>query len=567
MSTSDAIKKYYDREWQRFQTDVKVFAQTYPEQAGALNLESPFGRDPNIDHLLQGCTYLSAQIHKRIDEETNTLPSQLAMQLWPQMVENVPSMSIASFQLKSLMAQSQVIPAKTALLSQPVGEDKTVCRFETLSDLPIYPFQIAGITVNHALSSITLAFDNPFDRPVNVSSINVLPLFLADDYARASELYYYLRHCHRTIIKAGEIQRENVLRVSFPVDLPDQCLKNPYESGLLAHQILFDYFTFHQKYLFVILDGFSALTSMESTQFEITLFFDQPMDEDFSLTTQSFIMNACVIANRFAMECEPIKYDHSQYRYPVHQDRRDGDATQVLSIDAVQGIDSTSGRVTHYLPLHRCEDPHAPSYTMSREIRDDEKEQIYISCFMSQPTSEVISVTASVCHGFYPKRFIAKRGLSLAKSNLANICRGTNVLVPTKMLKPPSQVVSQSFIRYFTMNLSSLLEVNVLKRLLHTLNWTTDPQHKRRIEGILDVSAVLKSQVSKGAFFHITEIQVQVHDSHFVSRTDIYLFGEILHAFFSAQAAMSQMISMQMKTYPNEEVFEWKPIIGQKQVV
>jgi type VI secretion system protein ImpG len=559
MSSSDAIKKYYDREWKRFQTDVKVFAQTYPEQAGALNLESPFGRDPNIDHLLQGCTYLSAQIHKRIDEEANTLPSQLAMQLWPQMMESVPSMSVASFELKSLMAQSQIIPAKTVLLSQPVGDDKTVCRFETLEPLPVYPFQIKQIKANHESSTITIRFESTFDRHIALHTINMMPLYLADDYPQATELYYYLRHCRKITVNTGEMSQHEKLTLSF---------KRHHEpSGFLAHQILFDYFAFHQQYLFVTLGGFSELTPIESKQFEITFHIGKPMDDEFNIKAHSIIMNATLITNRFSMECEPIKYDHAQYRYPVHQDRREGEAIQVLSIEAVQGIDSTSGRVTHYLPLYQCEDPHAPSYTLSRETRDDEKEQIYISCFMEQLKTEVLSVTASACHGFYPKRFIPKNGLSMAKSALANICTGTNVLVPTKLLKPPSQAITQSFIRYFTLNLSSLLEVNILKRLLHTLNWSAEPQHKRRIDGILSISAVMKSQVSKGAFYHITEIRVQVHDSHFVSRYDVYFFGDILHTFFSAQASMSQMVSMQMKTYPNEEVFEWKPMIGHRQVV
>lgn len=568
MSPAETLKIYFDREWQRFQTEAKAFAEAYPEQAGQLHLEAPSGRDPNVDHLLQGCTYLAAQIHQHIDEENNVLPEQLIMQLWPQWLQAVPSHSIAVFAFKSVSAPPQYVPAHTALHSLPVGEEKIKCCFETLDPFYVNPFKVNKTEINNDESTFTLFFENPDLRAIAIHSLKRFSLFLADDYARACELYFYLKqHCSSiTLHIVGNDPIE--LSMLFPSQEKYRNIQKASNSGLMAHQIIFDYFSFHQQYFLVYLDGFDEIQDkIDVSMFSVKFNFNKKFSEGFYLDKNSILTNASVIVNQFSIDCEPIEYDHKQYQYPLHVDRQNSEAYQLLSVQKVEGIDKRSGKMTVYYPLYHMENAFENTFTVSRRQFDHGKEKLYLSCLGERRVPEVVSVNVLVCNGFYPKRFVLKNTLTLSCSSLEGACTATNVLLPTKMLLPPDRALLKSFIHYFYLNVNTLLSVDHLKILLHSLNWAHDPQYKKRIDGIMNIEGHLKSQVSRGAFIHVQHIDIQVHDAHFLSVADIYFFGDVLCAFFKAQTPLTQMISLTIRTYPNEEVLVWKPLLGQKNLL
>ncbi len=562
MSVSDSLKTYYDREWKRLQTDAKVFSKAYPEQAGHLHLDAPFGRDPNIDHLLQGCTYLAAQIHHHIDKTSDDMPTQLMMQLWPQLLQDVPSYSIAQFKMTSRMAPSQRVPAKTPLVSKPVGDEEISCRFETVNDLSVYPFDIHTVSIKHHQKAVSFVINAAFERPFLLNNIDQLFFYLSDDHVNACIFYHFLRqHCIKVelCVEGAVIHQE--LKINFPINT-----KNRAESDLISYQYLFDYFSFLQQYFILSLSGFSLMPDkLDAKQFEVVFHFDRPFPNFYSMGNTSITLNTALIVNTFSIDCEPIEYDHAHYQYPVCADRYHADVVRICSIESVQGIDRNTGSVTEYSPLSHLEDVLRPSYTVSRD--QGNRAQYSVSCFNTVLSPQVLSIKATVCQGFYPKRFVPLNSLSLSASSMSHLCSATNILTPTQMLSPPIGLVSKHFIRYFTLNLESVLSADPLKALLRALNWSNDAQHKKRIDGILSITSELKSRVMRGAFCIVIDIQLQLKSDCFVSAGDMYLFGDVLHAFFKAKTSLGQMIALTVITYPEEYEFVWKPQCGIKHLL
>lgn len=557
MSDADILKKYFDREWLRFQSDAQQFAKQYPEQAGRLQLDAAHARDPNVDHLLQGCTFLAAQIHRRIEEEADAFPIQLTMQLWPEMIQPVPSMSVGVFTLKAMTAQTCHVPAGTAMASLPVGDEKTVCRFVTTDPLSVSPFVLTSIATDPTKRTMTLRFQSQFQRNFPLHALSEVSFFLSGDYLAATELYYHLQHIQQIDLHCMGEEFKASLTLAFEY-VPSN------SSSLLAHQVLFDFFSFHQRFMMGKLSGFHQIpTRIAATEFSLTFLMTTPMRDDYRVAADEIVLNTVPIENRFKADCEPIHDDDTQYAYPLVPDRGVNESLELIAVTDVQGLSVSTGKLTHYIPYYQCDDQAVPSYALSLSLDAAQAPTFQLSCFHHPSKPCILSVTAAMCNGYYPKRYVQKNTMTLADPGLAHRFTATNILAPTKPLYPPKARLSQILMRYLSLNLTRLLQKDTLKKLMQELNWSSDPALQRRIDGIMDVSLRTATQISRGGFHHVHEVCVQLNQSHFSSSHDVYFFGSILYEFFSAHSMVTHKVSLRVKTYPHEEVFEWVPRSGQ----
>src|SRR5947208_9345648 len=65
----EELHVYYNRELEYLRNAAGEFAEKYPKIAGRLRLSPEAADDPHVERLLQGCAFISARIHRKLDDD------------------------------------------------------------------------------------------------------------------------------------------------------------------------------------------------------------------------------------------------------------------------------------------------------------------------------------------------------------------------------------------------------------------------------------------------------------------------------------------------------------------
>jgi len=140
-----------------------------------------------------------------------------------------------------------------------------------------------------------------------------------------------------------------------------------------------------------------------------------------------------------------------------------------------------------------------------------------------------------------------------------------NVTRPSKMLRAPSfQDYQWQLVSLLSLNLSSLESVDTLQQLLSLFDWSEQLENQRKIEAIADIRTKTTHRLRRGVLFQGLEISVELNESGFSSLADMYLFGSVLHNFFSAFANMTEFVQTRVVQLPSYKEWTWSPVFGNK---
>lgn len=132
------FKRYYEDELEYLRALGGEFSRSWPEIAAELGMNA---RDPDVERLLQGVAFLTAQIRQEQEAHFPALLHPLLELLWPQALRPTPSMGIVQFRPRPGVQQEPVEVSRHArLLSIPV--DGTPCEFRTSWPLTVLPISL-----------------------------------------------------------------------------------------------------------------------------------------------------------------------------------------------------------------------------------------------------------------------------------------------------------------------------------------------------------------------------------------------------------------------------------------
>ena len=138
-----------------------------------------------------------------------------------------------------------------------------------------------------------------------------------------------------------------------------------------------------------------------------------------------------------------------------------------------------------------------------------------------------------------------------------------NITRPTRMLLPPDREAFQwALISHMAMNYASLSDTDTFRRLLSLYEWSAETPNQRRIAGLEIISCKPTELIKRGALMRGMELVIRMDDNSFGSTADSYLFGTVLHKFFSSYANVNSFISTRIQTHPSNEEFVWQPTFG-----
>jgi type VI secretion system protein ImpG len=99
-----------------------------------------------VEQLFQGFAFLMGRMREKLDDDLPELTEGLVSLLWPQYLRNIPSLSIIELVPElAKMKDSEVIGKGFEVLSQPIGPQRSRCRYTTTQDLTVQPLALTSL--------------------------------------------------------------------------------------------------------------------------------------------------------------------------------------------------------------------------------------------------------------------------------------------------------------------------------------------------------------------------------------------------------------------------------------
>src|ERR1700709_684459 len=90
----DPALRYYEAEMRYLREAGKEFARAHPDRARMLNLDRIGDRDPYVERLFEGFSFLTGRLQQKLDDELPEPTEGLVSMLWPHYLRTIPSISI-----------------------------------------------------------------------------------------------------------------------------------------------------------------------------------------------------------------------------------------------------------------------------------------------------------------------------------------------------------------------------------------------------------------------------------------------------------------------------------------
>ncbi|WP_429884441.1 type VI secretion system baseplate subunit TssF [Geoalkalibacter halelectricus] len=572
------MRDYYEAELRLLRESAREFARLHPEQAAYLNIDELRDRDPYVERLLEGMAYLSAHVRQRLDDDVPELCEALLNQLWPHFLRPFPAATIVEFTPRPGQLQhAQTLSRDTLLLSPPVGPDKVICRFRTTSETVLQPLHLNSVATRdtgQGTTRLTLGFQLDAGLEAEVLRPESIKFYLHADPALALKLYHLLvAEVAETVLRFPELPEQGEQRLGgqeclAPCHLGAEDLLVPgVGRSFLGYHLLHEYFCFREKYLFVELRGLDRVRWPRGCRgFSVELALKGQLSPAERLGSEHLRLHCAPAVNLFETVAEPIRLTHRQSEYRLLADAASPEGVEVYSLDEVVGVDSLSGARRPFHPLHRFLHKNSAGrfFQLARRQQGGESPAHFLAVGgVDDFGSETLSCTITACNGDLPRRYLQERGLSLATSDMPSYVRFVNLLRPSARLQPPArQDFRLTLLSHLSLSLGSLDSPDSLRHLLRLYDWSGRGQNQRRIAGISDLHLDARNRIRKGGLLRGVEARIGVREDHFVNQGDLYLFGELLHVFFSRFASLNQFVETALILQPSARELRWQPLFG-----
>ncbi|WP_039787744.1 type VI secretion system baseplate subunit TssF [Herbaspirillum huttiense] len=594
MEYDDPILRYYEAEMRYLRDAGKEFAKAHPDRARRLNLDRVGDRDPYVERLFEGFSFLTGRIRQKLDDEQPELTEGLVSLLWPHYLRMIPSLSVVELvPYAEKLQKTEIVPAGISVRSAPIristrAEDseragKTVqCMYRTTQAVTLQPIAIthATPTVRHdGRSVIRIGFDVHGATRRIETDLSTLRLYLSADLPVAFAMHLALtRQVHSVEWRIPEI------RDGEPMPLPgvtispagfstQERLWPKADASFSGYQLLLEYFTFREKFLFVDLCGLDITKLPEnSSSFELEIALTQAYPADQRFSAENLRLFCSPVINLFELDAEPIEIDHHETEYRVVPASRQGEHVETYSVEAIEAFDHETAERYEYVPFStfrhrggmlRYEAPERYFHTRVRPGVSGLHETWVVLGGHAWETMNVLpeeslSLRVTGTNGLLPRKGLQEASLNELGASTQNVSGVRNLVSPTLPLYPPTQDRFQwRVLSHLAPNFLSMMNAEVLRGALALYDWTNDEMNRRRLEGIRWVSQELIEEVSGGSVERGVSIEVTLDSHAFAGEGDVMLFGELLHRFFALYADINLFTKLTIVSLPSQKRIAW----------
>jgi type VI secretion system protein ImpG len=409
----------------------------------------------------------------------------------------------------------------------------------------------------------------------NETDLSRLPLYLNADAPLASALHQALTLNTQAMYvrMPGQADRQ-LLRGHFtPKGFADEDRLWPKgDSAFSGYQLLLEYFTFREKFMFVTLCGLEQLHISQGTPwFELEVVLGQSWPQAFNLSAGHIRLHAVPVINLFILESDPLDLAPLQSDYLLRPMRLQDGHTEIYSVDQV-----TSSRNTErqdYVPF--------TSFRHKGGMLRDEAPERYFHTRLKRGANGLhdtwlilggegfdkdlllndasLSLRLTGTHGQLPRKALQSTLLdTLVQSTRAGL-RVRNLCAPTLPCYPPNRDrFHWRVLSHLGSNFLPMLDnAEVLRGTLALYDWTGSELNRRRLAAIVEVRHHLIQRFEKGFLLRGVDIEVTLDANGFSGEGDISLFGEMLHRFFGLYADIHLFNQLTLILQPTGKCLRW----------
>lgn len=579
MSMDNLTLHYFDAEMRYLREAGKEFAEAFPDRAAQLNLDKPGAQDPYVERLFEGFAFLMGRLREKLDDDLPELTEGLVSLLWPHYLRTIPSLSVVELVPElAQMKSSELIAQGFEVLSQPIGPQRTRCRYTTTQDLTLRP--LALISVGRGFepdgcSVLRLRFACGALTDWSQIDLSHLPLYLNADTPLASALHQALTLNTQTLYVrwAGQTERQPFSGHFAPKGFGEEDRLWPKgDSAFGGYQLLLEYFSFREKFMFVTLCGLEQLKLAPGIDwFELEVVLREPWPSTFDLTYEHIRLHAVPVINLFPLEADPLTLAPLQTDYLLRPMRLQDGHMEIYSVDRVTA--SRNGERQDYVPF--------TSFRHKGGMLRDEAPERYFHTRLKRAANglhdtwlvlggegfdkdrllaqENLSLRLTGTHGQLPRKALQSTLLDTAVQSTQAALRVRNLCAPTLPCYPPNRdrfhwrVLSHLGSNFLPM----LGSAEVLRGTLALYDWTGSELNRRRLAAIVEVRHHLVQRFEKGFLLRGVDIEITLDTHGFSGEGDISLFGEMLNRFFALYADIHVYTQLTLILQPTGKCLRW----------
>lgn len=573
----DLTLRYYDAEMRYLLEAGEEFARAHPDRAAMLNLDKAGARDPYVERLFEGFAFLMGRLRQKLDDDLPELTEGLVSLLWPHYLRTIPSMSVVEFtpdwhEMKEVMCINQGFEIQ----SRPVGDKATRCRYTTTREINLQPLaleQVRLTTDAEGRSTIALRFACSDLADWSRIDLSRIPIYFNADAPLACAMHeaFTLNVARMWLRLPGETERRPLAGHFTALGFAGNDRLWPKgNSSFSGYQLLLEYFTFREKFMFTGLCGLESVDFPPSLSgFEIDVVLAERWEHDFTFSEKHLRLNCVPVINLFPLESDPLTLDSLRTEYLLRPMRVQDGHTEIYSVDSVM---SASQQV--YVPFSSFRHKggmmrhDAPEYYYHTRVRRGPSGLHNTWLILggeafdrhTVPENESLSLTLTGTNGQLPRRALQSTLLdTVMKSTSVNI-GVRNLCAPTLPCYPPDRdrfhwrVLSHLGSGF----LSMMDNAEVLRGTLALYEWTNSEMNRRRLEAIIDVRHGETERFEQGYLLRGVQIEVTLDSNGFAGKGDICLFGEMLSRFFALYTDIYLFNRLIIIMQPTGERLEWE---------
>ncbi|EIC86606.1 type VI secretion system baseplate subunit TssF [Serratia sp. M24T3] len=576
----DLTLRYYQAELRYLRDAAKEFAQSHPDKAAMLDLDKPGTADPYVERLFEGFAFSMGRLREKIDDDLPELTEGLVSMLWPHYLRTIPSLSIVELTPDLLaMKVAEIVPLGMEVYSRPVGPKNTICQYRTTRNMVLNPLAVSKVAIitepdGRSLLRLRLACSPQTDWAQ--VDLHRLCFYLPGEPAVSSALHLALtrRQAELYLRLPDQGDRRRLEGWFSPGGFTDEDLLWPKGEGVFSgYQLLLEYFTFREKFMFVHLNGLEMEKLPAGINyFDIEVVLSSQWPNDLPLTDEALKLHCIPVINLFSLEADPLIVNGLESEYLLRPRRLQDGNTEIYSVDSVVGSQRTSD--ASYVPFtsfrHRggMQRRHAPERYFHTRIKRGVTgmHETWLILGGQQWEAdrlfdrEALSLRITGTNGQLPHKALQSTLLDSCESGLQTTLRVRNLCKPSLPAYPPKEDHFQwrvlSHLGSSYLNLMSSAEV--LRGTLELYNWQGDELNNRRLDAIQRVQHHQIQRFEKGFLLRGIDIEVTLDSNGFTGEGDIHLFGEMLNRFFALYADIHLFNQLSLIVQPDGKCIRWK---------
>ena len=584
----DRILSYYERELTYLREMGADFARKYPKVAGRLLLEPDKCEDPHTERLIEAFAFLCGRVHQKIDDDFQEVTEALLNILYPHYVNPIPSTSVVRFDpmQKTVELGGHRIERKTTLYSRPVGGQP--CRFSTTYPVTLWPVEVASAgfrdpkrSVRRAQQAIHLQLRTFNGIPASQIPWQSLRFFLNGQGQHVHQLYELLLNsvCHIEIESANRQGKVEVIPLSAadlrPVGFEEDEALLPYSKrSFPGYLLLFEYFCFPEKFLFVDLAGLACLRKYDlKDTLDLHIYLDRPARPNTVLSAETFCLNASPVVNLFERVAEPIRIDQKKTEYRIIPDVRRPEATEVYAVNRVAAtLSDAPGTIVEYHPFYSVghhfdegdEEGRRVFWLMTRRPsgrKGDEGTEVFLSFCDAQaapvdPDLETATAFITCTNRDLPARLpFGDSGGDFEMETAAPVARIQCLLKPTPTRRPSlGGALQWRLLSHLSLNYLSLVEEGgvALKEILKLYDFESSAVTRQQINGIVSLAGRPAARRLGEAFARGVDLTIEFDEDKYVG-TGVFLFASVLERFLGQYVSINSFCRLTARTIQRKD--------------